>query len=88
MLREITCKFPLMKDIDLTQRIFVEEGRLLFIRFIRSDLKLHLLNATFIVKPLLKYSYVVAEVILEQYVPVVRQNTTIHHIFPFPMALP
>jgi hypothetical protein len=88
MLREITCKFPLMKDIDLTQRILVEEGRLLFIRFIRSDLKRYLLNESFIVKPLLKYSYAVAEIILEQYVLLVRQNTVIHPIFPVPMVLP
>ena len=75
-------------DTDLTERIFVEEGRLIFIRFIRSDLKLYLLNETFPVKPCLKYSYVVAEIILEKYVLIVKQNTTVHHIFPFPMSLP
>lgn len=88
MAMEITCRPSLTKDIDLIQKIFVEEGRLIFIRFIRSDLKLHILNETFTLKPVLKYSYVVAEIILEKYKLVVSQNTIIHHIFPFPMSLP
>jgi hypothetical protein len=88
MNREVSYKFSLTKEIDLSQKKLVEEGRMIFIRFIRSDLKLHLLNEIFIVKPLLKNSYVVAEVILEKYVVVVSQNTNIHHIFPFPMTLP
>lgn len=81
-------KNPLCKEIDLTKKIFIEEGRLFFIRFIRSDLKLHLLNETFLVKPTLKYNYVVAEIIIEKYVMVVSQNQTIHHIFSFAMSLP
>ena len=88
MLKDISHKASLKKDIDLTQKIFIEEGRLIFIRFIRSDLKLHLLNETFTVKPILKYSYVIVEIILEKFLLVVKQNSTIHHIFPFPMSLP
>ena len=88
MLKDISLKTSLIKDIDLTQKIFIQEGRLIFIRFIRSDMKLHLLNETFIVKPFLKYSYVVVEIILEDFILVVKQNCTIHHIFPFPMSLP
>ena len=88
MLKEMLYKTPLTKEIDLTQRIAVESGRLIFIRFIRSDLKLHLLEEKFTVKAALKYSYVVAEIILEKYVVVVSQNTTIHHVFPFVMSLP
>jgi transposase len=88
MVRENLCKSPLTKEINLTQKIFIEEGRLFFIRFIRSDLKLHLLNETFIVKPDLKYSYVVAEIVLEKYVLVVSQNNKVFHIFPFAMSLP
>jgi transposase len=88
MINDISHKSTLIKEIDLTRKIFIEEGRLIFIRFIRSDLKLHLLNETLTVKPALKYSYVVAEIVLEKYALVVSQNNTIHHIFPFPMSLP
>jgi transposase len=88
MVRNNLHKTKLTKEIDLTQKILLEQGRLIFIRFIRSDLKLHLLNEAFTVNPALKYSYVVAEIILEKYVLVIRQNNTIHHIFPFEMSLP
>jgi hypothetical protein len=88
MLKDISRKASPIKDIDLTQKIFIEEGRLIFIRFIRSDLKLRLLNETFNVKPVLKYSYVVVEIILDKFILVVKQNSTTHHIFPFPMSLP
>ena len=57
MLREMPNKASLTKEIDLTQKIFIEEGRLIFIRFIRSDLKLHLLGETFMVKSALKYIF-------------------------------
>jgi hypothetical protein len=88
LVREILHKTPLTKDIDFTQKILIEAGRLLFIRFIRSDLKLHLLNEVFTVKLALKHSYVIAEIVLEEYVLVVSQNNTVHHIFPFAMSLP
>ena len=88
LVQEILKRTPLDKEVDLQQKILVEEGRMIFIRFIRSDLKLHLLNESFTVKPALKYAYVVAEIILEKYVLVVRHNHTAHHIFPFVMSLP
>jgi hypothetical protein len=88
MASEITygCKF--IKEIDLTQKIFIESVRLISIRFIRNDLKLHLLNEAFAVSPQLKYSYVVGEVVLEKFVLVVNRNSQIYHIFPFHMSLP
>ena len=88
ILKETVHKTPLIKDVDLTKKIYIEEGRLFYIRFIRSDLKLHLLGETFLMKASLKYSYVVAEIILEKYVLVVSQNKIVHHIFPFAMSLP
>jgi hypothetical protein len=88
MVKEISYKSALTKNIDLTQKIFIEEGRLIFIRFIRSDSKLHILNEIFKINPALKYSYVVAEIILEKYVLVVSQNNKVYHIFPFAMSLP
>jgi len=74
-------------QIDLESKILIDSGRLILIRFIRSDLKLNILNTTFILKPELKYSYVVAEIIIEKHVLVVMQNTTIYHVFPFIMPL-
>jgi hypothetical protein len=88
MIPDILQKSKLERDIDLTQKIFVEEGRLIFIRFIRGNLKLSILNTTFILKSELKYSYVVCEIILEKYVLVVSQNKRVYHIFEFPMSLP
>ncbi|MBB3186130.1 integrase core domain-containing protein [Microbacter margulisiae] len=88
MVKGILQKSTLNKEMDWTQKIFIENRRLIFIRFIRSDLKLHLLNETFVLKPALKYCYVVAEVVIEKYLLVVSQNNTVHHIFRFAMSLP
>jgi hypothetical protein len=81
-------KSKLETEIDLTQKILIEAGRLIFIRFIRSDLKLTILNTVFKLKPELKYSYVVCEIILEKYILAVSRNNVIYHIFEFPMSLP
>jgi len=77
----------LTNEIDLTTKIIIEEGRLIFIRFVRSDLKISILNTSFILKKELIYSYVVAEIIIEKHVLLVFQNTILHHIFPFAMPL-
>ncbi|MDR1341595.1 MAG: transposase [Prevotellaceae bacterium] len=88
MISTVLQKTKLERVFDLTQKIFLEEGRLIFICFIRSDLKLSILNTVFTLKPSLKYSYVVCEIILEKYVLVVSLNNRIYHIFEFPMSLP
>jgi transposase-like protein/transposase InsO family protein len=80
-------RIRLKKQIDINSKISPDSGRLIFIRFIRSDLKLSILNTTFALKPELKYSYVVAEITIERHVLVVKQNTKIHHVFPFIMPL-
>ena len=76
------------KQIDLSKKIYIESGRIIFIRFIRSDCKLRLLNQIFIVHPELKYSYVVAEVIIDKFVLTVSRNEKLYHVFHFPMSLP
>lgn len=81
-------RWKLSRKIDLNAKIPVEEGSLIFIRFIRSDLKLHILDAVFIVNEELKYSYVMAEIILDKFVLVVSRNHIIFHYFPFAMNLP
>ncbi|SCQ18683.1 hypothetical protein TFUB20_00431 [Tannerella forsythia] len=50
--------------------------------------KLHILDAVFIVNEELKYSYVMAEIILDKFVLVVSRNHIIFHYFPFAMNLP
>ena len=87
MIDAILFKSKLEKEIDLKQKIVVEHGRLIFIRFIRSDLKLTVLNTVFMLKPELKYSYVVCEIIIEKHLLVVSQNSMIHHYFEFAMPL-
>jgi putative transposase len=74
-------------QIDLELKIPIDSGRLIFIRFIRSDLRLSILNTVFVLKPELKYCYVVAEISIERHTLVVMQNTTVYHVFPFLMPL-
>lgn len=86
MVQSMIYKDKLVKDIDQSKKIFIESGRIFFIRFIRSDLKLRIFDEVFELKPSLKYSYIVAKIILEKYILTVSQNNQTHHIFPFPMS--
>lgn len=84
----LTRKAPLTGEIDLNQKILIDGGRIIFIRFIRSDRKLHLLNESFIVSAELVYSYVVAEVIIDRFVLTVSRNNVLYHVFHFAISLP
>ena len=64
----------------------LNKGCIYFIRFIRSDLKLNLINEIFIVKDNLKYSYVVAEINIENHSLVIRQNDEIIQTFPYDIS--
>ena len=88
MVREMAYRDTLVREIDLTKKIFIESGRIFFIRFVRSDLKLRILDEVFELDASLKYSYVVAEIILEKYILVVSRNNHTYHTFSFPMSLP
>ena len=81
-------KDPLKVEIDLNNKIYIDSGRIIFIRFIRNDRKLHLLNESIIVNPELIYSYVVAEIIIDKFMLAVSRNGTLYHVFYFPMSLP
>lgn len=59
------------------------KGCIYYIRFIRSDLKLYLPNEIFTVKENLKYSYVVAEINIENHSLIIRQNDEIVQVFPY-----
>lgn len=74
-------------DVDLTGRPVIEEGQLIFIRFIRSDLKLHLLNSTFKITENLIYSYIEAIVQIDKHLLVVRHKGVVYHYFEFVMPL-
>lgn len=75
-----TIHLPLLKS---NIKIPLTKGCIYYIRYIRSDLKLYLPNETFLLKPELKYSYVVAEINIENHVLIIRQNEEIMQIFPY-----
>jgi hypothetical protein len=70
-------------EIHLQKRIPLESGCVYFIRFIRSDLRLQLPMESFKVKEELKYSYVVAEVNIDNQCLAIRQNNEIVHLFDY-----
>lgn len=74
-------------EIDFTQRAVIEEGQLIFIRFIRSDLKLSVLNSEFIVSKELVYSYVEAVIQIEKHFLAVYHKGRVYHHFEFAMPL-
>jgi putative transposase len=69
--------------IHLQKRIPLVTGCVYFVRFIRSDLRLHLPMESFPLKPELKYSYVVAEVNIDNQCLAVRQNNEIVQFFDY-----
>lgn len=79
--------YKLTKQINLDKPIPLEEGKIIFIRFIRSDNVLKILNSKFHVNKQLSYTYVIAEIIVEKHVLIVSQDNNIHHVFPFEMPV-
>ena len=73
--------------LDEDDPIPLVSGSVIFIRFIRSNRKLTILGSTFLVKKELVYSYVVAEIVIEQHVLLVKQDGLLHHVFPFAMPV-
>jgi len=74
---------PLTSNADL--KIPLTKGCIYYIRYIRSDLKLFLPNEAFTLKPALKYSYVVAEINIDNHSLVIRQNQEIMQVFHYPI---
>lgn len=70
-------------NVHLQKIIPLETGCVYFIRFIRSDLLLRLPTESFKVKESLKYSYVVAEVNIDNQCLIVRQNHEIIQQFDY-----
>jgi len=72
-----------LPTLKSTMKIPLTKGCIYFIRYIRSDLKLMMSGEVFIMLPDLKYSYVVAEVNIENHSLVIRQNDEIKQVFSY-----
>jgi len=76
-----------LNQVNLEDPIPLVKGSVIFIRFIRSDRKLLILGSLFTVKQKLVYTYVIAEIVIDQHVLLVKQDDIIHHSFPFVMPV-
>lgn len=74
-------------NYHLKERPALEGGVLMFVRFIRSDMKLKILGKVFRVKKALVYSYVVAELIVDIHTLRIKQDNIVHHVFEFIMPV-
>ncbi|HEY5464186.1 MAG TPA: integrase core domain-containing protein [Hanamia sp.] len=72
-----------LPSLKSDNKIPLTKGCVYYIRFIRSDLKLNLPNEIFIVKDTLKYSYIVAEINIQNHLLILRQNNEIVQVFPY-----
>lgn len=61
----------------------LQGGSVYFVRYIRSDCKLHLPNESFSLKRELKYSYVVAEINIDNHTLVIRRDNEIVQAIPY-----
>ena len=87
LLKEIKYLSSLKKTIDLSERPYVDEGYLIFIRFIRSDLTITILNSTFKVQEKLIYSYVEAIIQIEKHLLIIKHRGVVYHYFEFAMPM-
>jgi hypothetical protein len=76
-----------LAPINLGDPFPLVEGSVIFIRFIRSDRILTILRSSFILKQELVYTYVIAEIVIDQHVLLIKQDGIIHHVFPFAMPV-
>lgn len=80
-------RFKLNTIPEMNRKIPLEEGEIIFIRFIRSDCIIRILDARFDLKKELIYSYVIARIIVKSHVLQIERDNIIHHIFPFVMPV-
>jgi len=80
---------PLLYDdrFNLEEHIPLKEGSIYFIRFIRSDCKLHFPTESFRMGQSLKYSYVVAEINVKNHCLLVHQNNQVIQAFEYQMPV-
>jgi putative transposase len=87
MIRHIMPPIKLPEDFVLPDTIPLEEGTIIFIRFVRSNLAIIILGTAFQVKKELMYSYVVAELIIHNHTLLIKQDNLVHHKFYFEMPV-
>jgi len=75
--------YRLDQEINVKNTIPLESGVVYFIRFIRGDSMLKLHSESFKVNKDLRYSYVVAEVNIDNQCLIIRQNNEIVQIFAY-----
>lgn len=75
-----TTHLPALKS---SMKIPLITGSVYFIRYIRSDLKLRMPGEVFMMLPALKYSYIVAEVNIDNHSLLIRQNDEIRQVFQY-----
>jgi len=80
-------RFKLKALPDPEEKIPMEEGEVVFIRFIRSDCKIRILDTQFKIKRELMYSYVVARIIIQKHILLIERDQKIYHVFPFLMPV-
>lgn len=85
-LNEFSC-FKLKAKPDLNQKIPLLEGEVVFVRFIRSDCIIRILDVRFELKKELMYSYVIARIIIKNHALQIERDNKIYHIFPFLMPV-
>ena len=81
------CQDYKLEPINLEDPIPLIDGSVIFIRFIRSDRKLIILGTSFTMKQELVYTYIIAEIVIDQHMLLIKQDGIIHHIFPFVMPV-
>jgi len=77
----VSAKARINQSVEI--KISLQKGCVYYIRFIRSDLKLYLPNESFTLMPELKYSYVVAEINIDNHSLIIRQNGEIKQVFAY-----
>ena len=87
LLRKIKYFSRLEKTIDLSERPYIDEGQLIFIRFIRSNLTNTILNSSFKVQEKLIYSYVEAIIQIEKHLLITKHKEVVYHYFEFIMPM-
>lgn len=80
-------KTTLDPEYVLPKQIPLEEGVILFIRFIRSDQKLSILGSSYKVHKDLIYSYITAELIIHRHALIIRRDQEIYHVIDFSMPV-
>jgi len=79
--------FKLRALPDPDQKIPMEEGEVVFVRFIRSDCKVRILDTQFEIKRELMYTYVIARIIIKRHILQIERDHKIYHVFPFLMPV-